>query len=303
MFLFCYFSGQICFCLVNLEPMSYAVELRKVPKREMLAAITEMIRKGVIPKQNQIYREKLETVWFHLPQAGKASIKIDLSERPSAKALQDILCNTLKYSTYPLRNHQGSALEEEQDIFSEKILYKRILYNKIFNQLDYHPVFCFKNLKFLIFEIFFFISFSNFPFSLMYLPYDGGLLKWKAFCENYFFILSSGILADFLFVNIQPNCFHFTIKFKSLKSTVHLFTHFFLFFFLSFFPSFFLSFFLYLFICLFVCLFVYLFIDVFMYLFIYLFVCLFVCLFIFLFIYVFIYLFIYLFNGLSIYFE
>ena len=60
MFLFCYFSGQICFCFVNLEPIPYAVELKEVPKREMLAAITEMIEKGVIPKQNQIYREKLE---------------------------------------------------------------------------------------------------------------------------------------------------------------------------------------------------------------------------------------------------
>ena len=59
MFLFCYFSGRICFCLVNLEPIPYAVELQEVPKSEMLAAITEMITKGVIPKQNQIYRKKL----------------------------------------------------------------------------------------------------------------------------------------------------------------------------------------------------------------------------------------------------
>ena len=109
MFLLCYFSGQICFCLVNLEPIPHAAELKKVPKGEMLAAITEMITKGVIPWQNQIYREKLETVWSHLVQAGKASIKIDPNERPSAKALQDILCNTLEYSAYPLRNHQGSA--------------------------------------------------------------------------------------------------------------------------------------------------------------------------------------------------
>ena len=123
----------------------------------MLAAITEMITKGVIPKQNQIYREKRETVWFHLLQAGKAPIKIDPSERPSAKALQDILCNTLEYSVYPLRNHQDSALEQAQDIVSAKIFYKRILYNKIFNQLNYHPVFCFKNLKILIFKIFFHI--------------------------------------------------------------------------------------------------------------------------------------------------
>ena len=160
--------------MVNLEPIPYAAELKKVPKREMLAAITKMIiAKGVIPKQNQIYREKLETVWFHLLQAGKGSIKIDLSERPSAKALQDILCNTVEYSTYPLRNHQGSALEQAQDIFSGKMFYKRILYNKMLNQLIYHPVFCFKNFSFM--------SFSNFPFSLMFLPYDDGLLKWKAF--------------------------------------------------------------------------------------------------------------------------
>ena len=130
-----------------MEPIPYAVELKKVPKREMLAAITEMITKGVIPKQNQIYREKHETAWFHLLQAGKASIKIDPSERPSAKALQDTLCNTLEsygYCAYPLRNHQGSALEQAQDIFSGKIFYKRILYNKIFNQLNYHPVFLFQ---------------------------------------------------------------------------------------------------------------------------------------------------------------
>ena len=154
---FCYFSGQICFCLVNLEPIPCAVELKKVPKREMLAAITEMITKGVIPKQNQIYREKHETAWFHLLQAGKASIKIDPSERPSAKALQDILCNTLESCAYPLRNHQGSALEQAQDIFSGKIFCKRILYNKIFNQLNYRPVFCFKNLNIFIFKIFFHI--------------------------------------------------------------------------------------------------------------------------------------------------
>ena len=179
MFLFSYFSGQICFCLVNLEPIPYAVELKKMPKREMSAAITEMITKGVIPKQNQIYREKLETVWFHLLQAGKASIKIDPSERSSAKALQGILCNTLEYSAYPLPNHQGSALEQAQDIFSGKIFYKRILYNKILNHLKYHLVFCFKNFSF--------ISFCNFPFSLMFLPYDDGLLNWKAFCEKLLF--------------------------------------------------------------------------------------------------------------------
>ena len=157
MFLFCYFPGQICFCLVNLEPIPYAIELKEVPKREMLAAITEMIAKGVILKKNQIYREKLETVWFHLLQAGKASVKIGPSERPSAKALQDILCNTLEYSTYPLRNHQGSALEQAQYFKYGKIFYKRILYNKIFNQLNCHPVLCFKNLKISIFKFFFYI--------------------------------------------------------------------------------------------------------------------------------------------------
>ena len=91
MFLFCCFSCQKCIYLVNLEPIPYAVELKKVPKREMLTAITEMITKGVIPKPNQIYWEKLETAWFHLLQAGKASIKIDPSERHSSKALQDIV--------------------------------------------------------------------------------------------------------------------------------------------------------------------------------------------------------------------
>ena len=155
----------------------------------MLAAVTEMITKGVIPKQNQIYREKHETAWFHLFQAGKASIKIDPSERPSAKALQDILCNTLESCAYPLRNHQGSALEQAQNIFSDKIFYKRVLYNEILNQLNHHPVFCFKNLNILIFKIFFH-TFSNFPFSLMFLQYDDGSLKWKSFCEKLFhFIL------------------------------------------------------------------------------------------------------------------
>ena len=95
----------------------YAVELKKVPKREMLAAITVMITKGVIPKQNQIYRKKHETACFHLLQAGKASIKIDPSERPSARALQDILCNTLESCADPLRNHQGFVLEQARDIF------------------------------------------------------------------------------------------------------------------------------------------------------------------------------------------
>ena len=141
-----------------MEPIPYAVELKKVPKREMLSAITEMITKGVILKQNQFYHEKNETARFHLLQAGKASIKIDPSERPSAKALQDILCNTLESCAYPLRNHQGSALEQAQDIFSGKIFLKIILYNKIFSQLNYH--FCFKNLNILIFKIFFHIFYQ-----------------------------------------------------------------------------------------------------------------------------------------------
>ena len=140
-----------------MEPIAYAIELKKVPKREMLAAITEMVTKCVILKQNQIYREKREAVWFHLLQAGKASINIDPSERPSAKSLQDILCNTLEYSAYPVRSYQGSALEQVQEIFSAKIFYKRILYNNIFHQLNYHTVFCFKNLKILILKIFFHI--------------------------------------------------------------------------------------------------------------------------------------------------
>ena len=45
------------------------------------------------------------------------------------------------------------------------------------------------------------------------------------FVKKYFFISSSGILVHFLFVNIQPNYLHITIKSASLKSTVHLFTH------------------------------------------------------------------------------
>ena len=73
-----------------------------------------------------------------------------------------MLCNTLESCTYPLRNHQGSALEQAQYIFSGKIFYKIILYNKIFNQLNYHPVFCFKNLNILIFKDFFHI-FYQFP--------------------------------------------------------------------------------------------------------------------------------------------
>ena len=102
MFLFCSFSGQICFCLVNLESIPYAVELQEVPKSEMLAAITDMITKALSRSKIKFIAKNL----VHLLQAGKASIKIDPSERPYAKALQDILCNTLEYSAYPLRNHK-----------------------------------------------------------------------------------------------------------------------------------------------------------------------------------------------------
>ena len=51
------------------------------------------------------------------------------------------------------------------------------------------------------------------------------------FVKN-FFISFSGILVHFLFVNIQPNYLHITIKSASLKSTVHLFTHLFIYLFI-----------------------------------------------------------------------
>ena len=65
---------------------------------------------------NNKYQEKHEKTWYYILQAGKASLKPDPSERPSMKILQVIINSTLEYLSYPLCNHQGTALVQAQEI-------------------------------------------------------------------------------------------------------------------------------------------------------------------------------------------
>ena len=115
----CSFLGIICFCLINMQPVPYATELKhmNISKRDTLGFVKKKISKGCTPEVKIIsIRENKKKTWYYILQAGKASLKIDPSERPSTKILKDILNSTLEYVSYPLCNHQGTALVQAQEI-------------------------------------------------------------------------------------------------------------------------------------------------------------------------------------------
>ena len=101
-----------------MQPVPYATELKhmNISKRDTLGFVKNKISKGCTPEVNNKYQGKQEKTWYYILQAGKASLKIDPSERPSTKILKDILNSTLEYVSYPLCNHQGTALVQAQEI-------------------------------------------------------------------------------------------------------------------------------------------------------------------------------------------
>ena len=109
---------MLCFCLINMEPVSYSVELKRLrcSKRETLTFIKEQVSKGCIPELNSRYRQQQAETWFRVFQAGKASLKLSPLERPSSKILLDILHCGLIYESY-----QAIALELFQENHPGKI--------------------------------------------------------------------------------------------------------------------------------------------------------------------------------------
>ena len=101
-----------------MQPVLYAMELKQmnISKRDTLEFVKKKISKGCAPEVNNKYQEKHEKTWYYILQAGKASLKLELSERPSTKILQDILNSTLEYVSYPLCNHQATSLVQTQEI-------------------------------------------------------------------------------------------------------------------------------------------------------------------------------------------
>ena len=74
----------------------------------------------VAPEVNNKYQEKHEKTWYYILQAGKASLKLDPSERPSMKILQDILNSNLEYVSYSLCNRQATTLVQAQEVDTGK---------------------------------------------------------------------------------------------------------------------------------------------------------------------------------------
>ena len=98
-------TGTLCYGIKAHEHLQTDTEFVK-----------KKISKGCTPEVNNQYQEKHEKTWYYIHQAGKASLKLDPFERPSTKILQDILSSTLEYVSYPLCNHQGTALVQAQEI-------------------------------------------------------------------------------------------------------------------------------------------------------------------------------------------
>ena len=98
-----------------MQPVPYAMELKhmNISKRDTLAFVKKKISKGCTPEVNN--QEKLKKTWYYIHQAGKVSLKLQPSERPSTKILQDILKSTLEYVFYPLCNQQGTAFVQAQE--------------------------------------------------------------------------------------------------------------------------------------------------------------------------------------------
>ena len=109
---------MIWFCLINMQPVRYAMELKymNISKCDTLEFFKKEISKGCTSEVNDKYQEKHEKTWYYILQEEKASLKLDPSERPSTKILQGIINSTLEYISYPLCNHQGRALVQAEEI-------------------------------------------------------------------------------------------------------------------------------------------------------------------------------------------
>ena len=96
-----------------MQPVPQAMELKHmdISKRDII--------EGCTPEVNNKCQENMkkdEKTQYFILQAGKASLKLDPFERPSTKILQDLINSTLEYVSYPLCNHQGTALVHVQEI-------------------------------------------------------------------------------------------------------------------------------------------------------------------------------------------
>ena len=114
---------MICFCLLNPQTVSYLEEARdeNIPKRKMLEYITNKIVIGSVPKLSNNYEYRRLTAWSNLQEAGTACLKVNVRERASVNQLQETFKKGPVYNCYPLRLHQGSAIENCETVSSKNI--------------------------------------------------------------------------------------------------------------------------------------------------------------------------------------
>ena len=114
---------MICFCLLNPQTVSYLKEARdeNIPKRKMLEYITNKIVIGSVPKLSNNYEYRRLTAWSNLQEAGTACLKVNVRERASVNQLQETFKKGPVYNCYPLRIHQGSAIENCETVSSKNI--------------------------------------------------------------------------------------------------------------------------------------------------------------------------------------
>ena len=114
---------MICFCLLNPQTVSYLEEARdeNIPKRKMLEYITNKIVIGSVPKLSNNCEYRRLTAWSNLQEAGTACLKVNVRERASVNQLQETFKKGPVYNCYPLRIHQGSAIENCETVSSKNI--------------------------------------------------------------------------------------------------------------------------------------------------------------------------------------
>ena len=114
---------MICFCLLNPQTVSYLEEARdeNIPKRKLLEYITNKIVIGSVPKLSNNYEYRRLTAWSNLQEAGTACLKVNVRERASVNQLQETFKKGPVYNCYPLRIHQGSAIENCETVSSKNI--------------------------------------------------------------------------------------------------------------------------------------------------------------------------------------
>ena len=83
-----------------MQQVPYAMELKymNISKRETLDFVKKKISKGCTPKK------------YYILQVEKASLKLDPSESPLTKILQDIINSTLEYASDLLCKFQLSLI-------------------------------------------------------------------------------------------------------------------------------------------------------------------------------------------------